>query len=303
MKDATISTPPAAAPELSVHDPLAESFPATREGNLLFAIAIAFSVFQIATAAHFVDFPSQVVRAIHVAFVTALIFPLMAAVRHAGIGVKVVAWAMALLGAAVAAYQWYEYTDLLVRSGDPLTRDIVMGVIALATVFIAAWISMGPALPIISGAFLAYCLFGQYLPAPLDHRGYDFTQVIDHMAYGTEGIYGIPTYVSSTYIFLFILFGAFLEKAGMIKLFTDISLGLVGHKRGGGAKVAIISSGLMGTISGSGVANVVTTGQFTIPLMKRFGYRAAFAGGVEATASMGGQIMPPVMGAVAFIMA
>src|SRR5690606_24259174 len=129
-------------------------------------------------------------------------------------------------------------------------------------------------------------------------RGYAFDQVIDHMAFGTEGIYGIPIYVSATYIFLFILFGSFLERAGMIKLFTDISLGLVGHKRGGAAKVAVISSGLMGTISGSGVANVVTTGQFTIPLMKRFGYRAAFAGGVESTASMGGQIMPPVKGAV-----
>jgi TRAP transporter 4TM/12TM fusion protein len=162
---------------------------------------------------------------------------------------------------------------------------------------------MGPALPIISGIFLLYCLFGQYLPSPLNHRGYDFFQVIDHMAYGTEGIYGIPTLVSSTYIFLFILFGAFLEKAGMIKLFTDVSLGLVGHATGGPAKVAVVSSGLMGTISGSGVANVVTTGQFTIPLMKKFGYRSAFAGGVEATASMGGQIMPPVMGAVAFIMA
>ncbi len=123
------------------------------------------------------------------------------------------------------------------------------------------------------------------------------------MAFGTEGIYGIPVYVSSTYIFLFILFGSFLERAGMIQLFTDVALGLVGHARGGAAKVAVISSALMGTISGSGVANVVTTGQFTIPLMKRFGYRAAFAGGVEATASMGGQIMPPVMGAVAFIMA
>jgi len=162
---------------------------------------------------------------------------------------------------------------------------------------------MGPALPIISGLFLAYCLFGNYLPRPFDHRGYDLSQVIDHMAYGTEGIYGIPTYVSSTYIFLFILFGSFLEKAGMIKLFTDVSLGLVGHARGGAAKVSVISSALMGTISGSGVANVVTTGQFTIPLMKRFGYRPAFAGGVEATSSMGGQIMPPVMGAVAFIMA
>ena len=123
------------------------------------------------------------------------------------------------------------------------------------------------------------------------------------MAFGTEGIYGIPIYVSSSYIFLFILFGAFLEKAGMIRLFTDVSLGLVGHRQGGAAKVAVVSSGLMGTISGSGVANVVTTGQFTIPLMKSFGYRPAFAGGVEATASMGGQLMPPVMGAVAFIMA
>ena len=113
----------------------------------------------------------------------------------------------------------------------------------------------------------------------------------------------VRIYVSSTYIFLFILFGAFLEKAGMIRLFTDVALGLFGHRQGGAAKVAVVSSGLMGTISGSGVANVVTTGQFTIPLMKRFGYRAAFAGGVESTASMGGQIMPPVMGAVAFIMA
>jgi TRAP transporter 4TM/12TM fusion protein len=123
------------------------------------------------------------------------------------------------------------------------------------------------------------------------------------MAYGTEGIYGMPIYVSSTYIFLFILFGAFLERAGMIRLFTDVSLGLVGHRRGGARQGRRDLLGLMGTISGSGVANVVTTGQFTIPLMKRFGYRAAFAGGVESTASMGGQIMPPVMGAVAFIMA
>ncbi|MCB1400517.1 MAG: TRAP transporter permease, partial [Rhodobacteraceae bacterium] len=174
---------------------------------------------------------------------------------------------------------------------------------ALVTVFAAAWLLMGPALPLISGLFLAYALFGQHLPSPLNHRGYDFAQVVEHITYGTEGIYGIPIYVSSTYIFLFILFGAFLEKAGMIRLFTDVSLGLVGHRTGGAAKVSVLTSGLMGTISGSGVANVVTTGQFTIPLMKRFGYRPAFAGGVEATASMGGQIMPPVMGAVAFIMA
>jgi TRAP transporter 4TM/12TM fusion protein len=193
--------------------------------------------------------------------------------------------------------------DLLLRAGDPSTADIVIGFIAIALVFEAARRIMGMALPIVCGLFLAYALFGEYLPSPLNHRGYGFDQVIDHMFLGTEGIFGTPIYVSSTYIFLFILFGSFLERAGMIKLFNDVALGTVGHTRGGPAKVAVISSALMGTINGSGVANVVTTGQFTIPLMKRFGYRPAFAGAVEATASMGGQIMPPVMGAVAFIMA
>ena len=303
LHDQTPHQVPETQPDLGLHDPLAESFPATREGRLLFWLALAFSVFQIATAAHIVDFASQVVRAIHVGFLMLLTFPLVALARKSGPAVKALAWIMAGLGVVVALYQWYEYTELLLRAGDPLARDIVLGVIALGTVFAAAWVIRGPALAIISGAFLAYCLFGEYLPAPFDHRGYDFAQVIDHMAYGTEGIYGIPVFVSSSFIFLFILFGSFLEKAGMIQLFTDVSLGLVGHKRGGAAKVSVISSGLMGTISGSGVANVVTTGQFTIPLMKKFGYRAAFAGGVESTSSMGGQLMPPVMGAVAFIMA
>jgi TRAP transporter 4TM/12TM fusion protein len=286
-----------------LHDPTGEGFPRTPEGRLLFWIAFSFSLFQLATAAHVLNLPSQVVRSFHVGFLVLLAFPLVAAAAGRPALLRGAAWVLGLAGMVVAFYQWIEYEPLILRAGDPLFRDIVMGVIALATVFGAAWLVMGPALPIISGLFLAYCLFGEHLPFPLKHRGYDFGQVIDHMAYGTEGIYGIPTYVSATYIFLFILFGAFLERAGMIRLFTDVSLGLVGHARGGAAKVAVISSGLMGTISGSGVANVVTTGQFTIPLMKKFGYRPAFAGGVEATSSMGGQIMPPVMGAVAFIMA
>ncbi|KFB11367.1 TRAP transporter permease [Nitratireductor basaltis] len=290
-------------PSAELQDPHHADFPGSAEGRLLMWIAVVFSLFQIATAAHIISLPSQVVRAFHVGFLMLLVFPLVAASRGKGPGIKAVAWGLALAGVAVAVYQFIEYKPLLLRAGDPLTRDIVFGVVALATIFIAAYVLMGPALPIISGVFLAYCLFGEYLPAPLNHRGYDFSQVIDHMAYGTEGIYGIPIYVSATYIFLFILFGSFLERAGMIKLFTDVSLGMVGHARGGAAKVSVISSGLMGTISGSGVANVVTTGQFTIPLMKRFGYRPAFAGGVESTSSMGGQLMPPVMGAVAFIMA
>lgn len=294
---------PAGNADLGLHDPLAESFPATVAGRILFWIAVAFSLFQIGIAAHVISLPSQIQRAVHVGFLLTLTFPLIALGRRWPRPAWLAALAMAAVAIGVAAYQWVEYTPLLMRAGDPLPLDIWVGIAALVTVFAAAWVIMGPALPIIAGVFLAYCLLGQHLPSPLNHRGYDLSQVIEHMAYGTEGIYGIPIYVSATYIFLFILFGAFLEKAGMIKLFTDVSLGLVGHRLGGAAKVAVVSSGLMGTISGSGVANVVTTGQFTIPLMKRFGYRAAFAGGVEATASMGGQIMPPVMGAVAFIMA
>jgi TRAP transporter 4TM/12TM fusion protein len=292
-----------AATALDSHDPTGGGFAPTLEGRVLFWIAVAFSVFQVATAAHLLNVPSQVLRAFHVGFLILLAFPLVASARRLGVQGRVIAWLLALAGVAVALYQYVEYQPLILRAGEPTSLDIVFGVVALITVFAAAYTMMGPALPIISGGFLAYALFGQYLPAPLNHRGYDFAQVIDQMAYGTEGIYGIPIYVSATYIFLFILFGSFLERAGMIKLFTDVSLGFVGHARGGAAKVAVIASALMGTISGSGVANVVTTGQFTIPLMKRFGYRPAFAGGVEATASMGGQIMPPVMGAVAFIMA
>ena len=292
-----------AEPTVTLHDPLSKGFPQGREGRALYWIAIVFSLFQIATAAHVIDMASQVARAFHVGFLLLLCFPLVALARGGGPGVRAAAWALAALSVSVALYQWWEYVPLLMRAGDPLGRDIAMGSLAIALVFAAAWVTMGAALPIIAAMFLGYCLFGQHLPSPLNHRGYDVRQVIDHMAYGTEGIYGIPTYVSSTFIFLFILFGVFLEKAGMIKLFTDVSMGLVGHRQGGPAKVSVLSSGLMGTISGSGVANVVTTGQFTIPLMKRFGYRPAFAGGVEATASMGGQLMPPVMGAVAFIMA
>ncbi len=288
---------------LKAHDPLAASFPQGVAGRFLFWLAIAFSAFQIATAAHLIDLPSQVVRAVHVGFLMSLAFPLLSAAGDDGLIKRGLSWLAAAASVALAAYQWVEYSALLQRAGDPTQIDMAVGVALLVLLFVVTWRVMGPALPVIAGFFLAYCLFGQYLPAPLNHRGYAFTQVIDHMAFGTEGVYGIPTYVSSTYIFLFILFGAFLEKAGMITLFTDVALGLFGQAKGGPAKVAVISSGLMGTISGSGVANVVTTGQFTIPLMKRFGYKAAFAGGVEATASMGGQIMPPVMGAVAFIMA
>ena len=267
----------------------------------IFAVAIAFSLFQIITAA-FSPISSQVVRAIHVGFVLLMIFalfpPTLGRRRLVPLG-----WLLGLVGFAASFYHWIFEADLTARAGEMTEADMVIGIVTLVLVFEAARRVMGWALPAICLVFLGYALYGEYLPGALAHRGYGFDQVIGTMTFGTEGIYGVPAYVSSTYIFLFILFGAFLEQAGMINLFNDFAMGTVGHTRGGPAKVSVVSSGLMGTINGSGVANVVTTGQFTIPLMKRFGYSSAFAGGVEATASMGGQIMPPVMGAVAFIMA
>lgn len=268
----------------------------------LFLIAIAFSAFQIVTAA-FSPLPSLVVRALHVGFLLLMSFALFPGLTPRLKPLPGLAWLLGLSGFLMAFYHWIFQAELIQRAGDPTTLDMVIGSFTVLLVFEAARRIMGLALPLICGLFLAYALFGNHLPAGFAHRGFGFDQIVSQLGFGTEGIYGIPTYVSSTYIFLFILFGSFLEQAGMIRLFTDFALGTVGHTKGGPAKVAVISSGLMGTINGSGVANVVTTGQFTIPLMKKFGYRAEFAGGVEATASMGGQIMPPVMGAVAFIMA
>lgn len=267
----------------------------------LFYIALLFSTYQIIMAA-FHPVSSQVLRAGHVGFLLMLVF-LSFPAKGNGRPWQPLAWVLALVGMGTAFYQWYFEGDLIQRSGDLTTLDFVVGVTLIVLVFEAARRVMGIALPIICALFLAYGLLGEYLPGDLAHRGYGLDQLVNQLAFGTEGLYGTPTYVSATYIFLFILFGAFLEQAGMIKLFTDFAMGLFGHKLGGPAKVSVVSSALMGTITGSGVANVVTTGQFTIPLMKRFGYKAAFAGGVEATASMGSQMMPPVMGAVAFIMA
>ena len=269
----------------------------------MMASALAFSTFQLTIAA-FSPLSSQVTRSLHVGFLLLLTYLLYPASKHGNLArIAWYDWLLALGGFGLGFYHWIFEAELIQRSGDPSMTDLVLGVIVVVMVFEAVRRVMGLALPIISGLFLAYGLFGEYLPDVLAHRPFAYDQIISALYLGTEGIYGIPTLVSATYIFLFILFGSFLEHAGMIRLFNNVALGLVGHARGGPAKVAVISSGFMGMISGSGVANVLTIGQFTIPLMKRFGYSAKFAGAVEATSSMGGQIMPPVMGAVAFIMA
>lgn len=271
-------------------------------GALAYWIGIAFATFQLYVAA-FNYLPSQVVRGVHVGFLILLTFGLIGNFTAKSDFGRAIGWLIGGAGFLCGLYQWIFYADLIARDGDPTRLDLVVGTLLATLIFEGTRRLMGAALPLMCGACLVYWFFGQYLPSPLNHRGYDFDQIVTHLSFGTEGFYGVPIYVSATYIFLFILFGSFLERAGMIQLFTDVSLGLFGRTRGGPAKVAVFASGMMGTISGSGVANVVTVGQFTIPLMIRFGYRRAFAAGVEATASMGGQIMPPVMGVVAFIMA
>jgi TRAP transporter 4TM/12TM fusion protein len=299
---ASVTPPPHQHPIAALADPgepAGHSAPLT---GALFWVAIAFSAYQLWMAS-FHPLSSQVIRAIHVSFVLLMIFALFPPMGGRSALWRGLGWALGLVGFATGLYQWYFEADLTQRAGELTQADWVVGVALIALVFEGARRVMGWGLPLVCAIFLLYALFGQYLPGMLAHRGYGLDQIVSTLGFGTEGLYGTPTYVSSTYIFLFILFGAFLEQAGMIRLFNDFAMGTVGHTRGGPAKVSVISSGLMGTINGSGVANVVTTGQFTIPLMKRFGYSPAFAGGVEATASMGGQIMPPVMGAVAFIMA
>ena len=214
----------------------------------------------------------------------------------------------ALLASAVSVYIFLEFNSLVFRSGLPLMSDLVVGAFAFILVLEGARRSIGPPLPIIAFLVLINCYFGPYfvdIPGLsfFAHRGYSVTRIIEHMYLGTEGIYGIPLGVVATFVFHFVLFGIFISKTGLGQLFMDIAMAIAGWSSGGPAKVSVISSGFMGSISGSSIANTVTTGAFTIPLMRSVGYAPQFAGAVEATASTGGQIMPPIMGAAAFIMA
>ncbi|MBN2439050.1 MAG: TRAP transporter permease [Deltaproteobacteria bacterium] len=181
-------------------------------------------------------------------------------------------------------------------------RDIVLGAVLIVLVFEATRRTVGWPLVIAAGIFLIYAFAGQYMPGILQHRGYPLDRIIEQMYLGVEGIFGVPLGVMTTYVYAFLLFGSFLEVTGGAKLFLNLAYSMTGFLKGGPAKTAVIASALTGTISGSALANAVTTGTFTIPLMKSVGYRPAFAAGVEAATSTGGQLMPPIMGAAAFIM-
>jgi len=265
-------------------------------------VCVAFSLFQLYTAA-FGVFEAQIQRAIHLGFALVLVYLLYPArLSKRKEGVKIVDVVLAALGMLVGAYVVFEYHALMMRAGLPTTGDIVFGAICILLVLEASRRVVGIPITIVALFFLAYAYWGPYFPGMFAHRGFSYTRIITHMYVTTEGILGMPVGVAATFVYMFILFGAFLHKTGLGKFFIDLALAATGHQVGGPAKVAVLASGFFGTISGSSVANTVTTGTFTIPLMKSIGYKAEFAGAVEAAASTGGQLMPPIMGAAAFVM-
>ena len=267
------------------------------------AIAIAMSLFQLYTAG-FGVLEAIKQRSIHLTFVMVLVFLLYPArSKSPKNSVTPVDVLLAALSVFVGVYLMTHYDALANRGGVYTRMDIYVGGLLCLLVLEAARRATGKELPIMALVFVAYALFGNWIPGEFGHRGYTLERVIEHMFLTTEGIYGVALGVSATYIFLFILFGAFLSETGMAKFFNSLAMSVAGGSPGGPAKVAVFASGLLGMINGSAVANVATIGTFTIPLMKSIGYRPYFAGAVEAVASTGGQIMPPVMGAAAFVMA
>lgn len=271
---------------------------------LLFTVvAVASSLFHFYTAGYR---PLAVMeqRPIHIAFMLFLcflIYPATSSQRdRAPTPIDLL---LALAGAATSYYVAYQYQDIAMRGGWATQTDIVVGTLFCLIVLEAARRTMGMFLIILAAIFVGYLFVGPWLPGILGHGGFSYSRVLRQMYLTTEGIFGIAVGVSATYVYLFILFGAFLQKSGTTSLFTNLAFAAAGHSAGGPAKVGVIASGMMGMIQGSSAANVASTGVFTIPLMKQLGFKGYFAAAVEAVASCGGQFLPPVMGASAFIMA
>ncbi|SFN63907.1 TRAP transporter, 4TM/12TM fusion protein [Roseovarius lutimaris] len=211
-------------------------------------------------------------------------------------------WAMAVVGALAALYLYVYYRDISGRVGAPILQDFVVAVIGLMLLLEATRRALGPALMIVASVFLVYTVLGPYMPSIIAHKGNSLSEIVNHQWITTEGVFGIALGVSTSFVFLFVLFGSLLDRAGAGNYFIQVAFSLMGHMKGGPAKAAVVSSAMTGLISGSSIANVVTTGTFTIPLMKKVGFSSEKAGAVEVASSVNGQIMPPVMGAAAFLM-
>ncbi|WP_019880035.1 TRAP transporter permease [Succinispira mobilis] len=272
-------------------------------GKLIMAICVLFSGFQIYTAV-FGVLDAHLQRAVHLAFGLLLIYLLYPGRSSwSRTTLHPVDLILGLIATATPIYIIVFYNELVTRAGINTSTDLLVGLIGIILLIEATRRVVGWPMILVALFFITYSFLGPYMPGVLAHRGLGWEELVGHLYFTTEGVFGIPLGVSSTFIFLFILFGAYLETTGLGKFFIDLSNALAGWAAGGPAKVAVLSSGLMGTVSGSSVANVAGTGSFTIPMMKKLGYRPEFAGAVEAAASTGGQLMPPVMGAAAFLMA
>lgn len=266
-------------------------------------VAILMSAFHLFTAWHGTLLAMKQ-RSLHLIFAFTLGFALYPGFKKSSKDkIDITDWLLIILSVGVWGYIFFNVEAIALKGGQMSTTDMVLGVLAVLLTLEVTRRVVGPELPIVTIVFLLFAYFGRHMPGIFAHRGFNVTRIVSHMYMTTEGIMGTPLGVSSTFVFMFILFGSFLDKTGVGEFFIDFAYALTGSTRSGPAMTSVLSSGLMGSISGSSVANTVTTGAFTIPLMKSVGYKPHYAGAVEATASTGGQIMPPVMGAAAFIMA
>ena len=281
------------------------------EYYIVATIAILWVLFQLALPS-FLIIDSTKERAIHLAFAITLLFLVSPCIKRPTkyfgfLSVKeripVVDYILAVLGALTALYIALDYEGLAMRAGAPTARDLVSGSILVILLLEATRRVIGPALPVIALIFTSYAFLGPHMPDILAFKGVSLSKYLSNISLSTEGIYGIPLGVSSSIVFLFVLLGALLEKAGAGRFFTNLALAFLGRYKGGAAKAAVVASGATGLVSGSSIANIVTTGPFTIPLMKKIGYPAKKAAATEVAASTDGQLMPPIMGAAAFIIA
>lgn len=276
---------------------------------VLFSTALAWSLFQLWFASplpfvlHIGVFNDTEARSIHLAFAIFLAFLAYPAFSRSPRNyIPILDIAFAFVGAVCASYLFVFYRDIADRVGAPIEQDFVVAVIGVLLLLEATRRVLGPALAIVASVFLLYTFFGPYMPGIIAHKGNSLAEVVNHHWITTEGVFGIALGVSTSFVFLFVLFGALLDKAGAGNYFIQVAFSLMGHMKGGPAKAAVVASAMTGLISGSSIANVVTTGTFTIPLMKRVGFSSEKAGAVEVASSVNGQIMPPVMGAAAFLM-
>lgn len=277
--------------------------------KILFFVPLAWTLFQLWYASplpyifNFFVLNATEARAIHLAFAMFLAYTAYPTFKSSPRNyIPAQDWIVALVAAFCSSYLFFFYTQLADRPGLPTQMDLVVSVIGIVLLLEATRRALGPPLMVVAAIFLCYTFFGPYMPEVIAHKGASLSKGMSHYWLSTEGVYGVALGVSTGMVFMFVLFGSLLESAGAGNYFIRTAFAGLGHMRGGPAKAAVVSSGMTGLVSGSSIANVVTTGTFTIPLMKKVGFPAEKAGAVEVAASTNGQLTPPVMGAAAFLM-